>query len=178
MLCLFFCLSGVWLYASERHKRKALTSAPAGRKKRMTDELTPRQAEFIKNWVNPKSETFGNAKASAIKAGFSEQYAKLITTRECKWMDEANRRRIRMLDKAEGNLESIVGLGIDDTETLKVVADVSKFIAKTLGKDNGWSDRTEMTGKDGKDLTVVIAPELAEKYAVAPSTSGDSEGSA
>lgn len=120
----------------------------------MADELTPRQAEFIKLWINPKSETFGNAYASAIKAGFSEQYAKLITTRECKWMDEANRRRIRMLDKAEGNLESITDIGTEDTETLKVVADVSKFIAKTLGKDNGWSDRTELTGKGGTPIAV------------------------
>ena len=67
-------------------------------------------------------------------------------------MDEAIKRRVRMLDKAESNLEGIVDIGTDDKETLKVVADVSKFIVKTQGKDNGWSERTEHTGKDGKDL--------------------------
>lgn len=118
------------------------------------DELTPRQTEFLKHWLNPKSPTFGNAYASAIKAGYSEEYAQSMTSpaRGLTWMDEGRKRRARMLDKAEDNLESIADLGTDDTETLKVVADVSKFIVKTQGKDNGWSERTEMTGKDGKDL--------------------------
>lgn len=138
----------------------------------MADELTPRQAEFIKNWVNPKSETFGNAYASAIKAGFSKYYAKLITTRDCKWMDEAATRRVKLVDKAEGNLETLL-----DSKDERVQADMTKFTLTRLKKDI-YSERTEMTGKDGKNLTVVIAPELAEKYAVAPSTGGNSEGSA
>ena len=33
----------------------------------------------------------------------------------------------------------------------RVAGDIAKFVAKTVGKDN-YSDRTEHTGKDGKDL--------------------------
>lgn len=61
----------------------------------------------------------------------------------------------RMLKLAEMNLEGIMGLGISDKDSLKVVADVSKFVSETLGKKN-YSKRSELTGEDGKELQPVL----------------------
>lgn len=61
----------------------------------------------------------------------------------------------RMLKLAEMNLEGIMGLGISDKDSIKVVADVSKFVSETLGKKN-YSKRSELTGEDGKELQPVL----------------------
>lgn len=62
----------------------------------------------------------------------------------------------RMLKLAEMNLEGIMGLGISDKDSLKVVADVSKFVSETLGKKN-YSKRSELTGEDGKEIQSITA---------------------
>jgi hypothetical protein len=116
-----------------------------------SEELKPKQIEFLKLYNDPKSQTFGNAKQSAIQAGYSEEYADNITSLLPDWLSEALKKRKRMLAKAEDRLERLI-----DSEDERVAADVSKFIAKTQGKDEGYSERTEHTGKDGKDLTVKI----------------------
>lgn len=41
--------------------------------------LSPRQIEFINQYADIDSDTFGNAYKSAIKAGYTEQTAKRIT---------------------------------------------------------------------------------------------------
>jgi hypothetical protein len=51
-------------------------------------------------------------------------------------------RRDRKLMLAERNLEAIMCLGISDKETMRTVADVSKFVAETLGKQS-YSKKTE-----------------------------------
>lgn len=60
-------------------------------------------------------------------------------------------RRDRKLLLAERKLKDILEFSVSDKETLKVQADISKFIAETLGKKN-YSKRSEVTGADGKDL--------------------------
>jgi hypothetical protein len=40
---------------------------------------------------------------------------------------------------------------VNDTQILKVKADMSKFVSETLGKDK-YSKRSELSGVDGKDL--------------------------
>lgn len=112
------------------------------------DELNPRQLEFIKNYVDPKSETFGSAYASAIKAGFSESYASIITTRDCKWMEKAQTRRVKLVDMAEDNLETLL-----DSADERVQADMTKFTLTRLKKDL-YSERVENTGKDGGPIEV------------------------
>ena len=62
-------------------------------------------------------------------------------------------KRDRKLLLAEMNLEAIMCLGVTDKDSVKVVADVSKFVAETLGKKS-YSKRTELTGEDGKDIMV------------------------
>lgn len=130
----------------------------------MADELSPRQIEFLRFYSDPKSETFGNALQSALKAGYSQEYSESITTKGLDWMAENVGRRKRMLAKAEARLELLA-----ESEDERVSADVSKFLAKTLGKNEGYSERTEVTGKDGQAI-LVMPSELIQKHEV-PSSS-------
>jgi len=114
-----------------------------------TDELTPRQFEFLSYYNNPKSPTFGNALQSALKAGFAQEYAETITAQMPEWLSENLGRRKRLLHKAEQVLEDSL-----DWEEKNLRLDSAKFIAKTQGKDEGYSDRVEHTGKNGTPLTI------------------------
>jgi hypothetical protein len=113
----------------------------------------PRQALFLKHYLDPKSQTFSNAYQSAIKAGYEEEYAKVILSKDLDWMSESVKTE-SMVYKAEKNLEKILDMnaiseeGKVDTSLLKVVADTSKFITERLAKDKYSSKQvTEHTGK-------------------------------
>lgn len=101
--------------------------------------VDPRQASFLKYYLDPKSETFSNALQSALKAGYEQEYAENITHLEPNWLSEAVGSE-QMIKKAERNLNKILDLdpereGKIDTGVLKVVADTSKFITERLAKD-------------------------------------------
>ena len=110
----------------------------------MSDELNPQQISFLKYYTDPTSETFSDAKNSAIKAGYSEEYAENITHLMPDWLSESIGRRKRMLVKAEKNLEDVLDLGVSDKTVLSEVMKASVFIAKTQAKNEGYSERTEM----------------------------------
>ncbi len=132
--------------------------------------LDPRQKLCWDLYINPKSETFGNGMQSAIKAGYEEAYANQITTTE--WFKEKTR-RLNMLSKAEKVLDTTLELqsineeGKVDTALLRTQTDVAKFIAERLGKEH-YSNRTELTGKDGNAIETNItnpkADEIAKEY--------------
>lgn len=109
-------------------------------------QMDPRQKICWEYYINPRSETFGNGTQSAIKAGYEPDYADQITTVE--WF-KGKVRRLNMLGKAEKVLDRTLDEYDKDP---KLAQDSSKFIAKTLGKDEGYSERTELTGLNGKDL--------------------------
>ncbi len=128
-------------------------------------QLDPRQKLCWENYINPKSETFGNGTQSALKAGYEYVYADQITTVE--WF-KGKVRRLNMLSKAEKVLDEMLEL---DTQTVKqdedgeqiikidpalvkIKQDTAKFIAERVGKSEGYSTRTEHTGAEGKDLTI------------------------
>lgn len=48
--------------------------------------LDPRKAAMIAAYTNPESPTFGNARGSAVGAGFTEQYADNILHLRPKWL--------------------------------------------------------------------------------------------
>lgn len=124
-------------------------------------QLDPRQKLCWELYIKPGTEYFGNAYQSAMKAGYEEGYAAQITTVE--WFLEKVR-RLNMLSKAEKVLDKTLTYepvneeGKIDTQLLRVQTDVAKHITSTLGKDDGYSTRTEQTGKDGVPLTVQFAP--------------------
>lgn len=53
----------------------------------------------------------------------------------------------RILKKAESNVEVLL-----ESEDERVASDITKFTLETLGKNKGYAKRSELTGKDGKDL--------------------------
>lgn len=135
-------------------------------------QLDPRQKVCWGYYIDPKSETFSNALQSALRAGYEENYAKTITVTE--WFVEKVR-RMNLLGKAEKVLEecldmkpvirkSIITKGEDgeeqsemvaevtDPQMVKIRQDTAKFIASTQGKDEGYSTRSELTGKNGSEL--------------------------
>lgn len=104
-----------------------------------------------------------NASASAIKAGYTESSAKNIMLRE--WFKERleNLERKEMLSKAEKVLSKTLNYTTEDKEgnvkvdLLRVQLDASKHLTSTLGKDKGYSTRTENTG------TILIIPDKQSK---------------
>lgn len=119
-------------------------------------------------YVNPKSPTFGNGKGSAIRAGYSESYSHNIGNQPF-FKDKL--RRLNMLPRAEKVLKKALIMdtkdinGREQADLLRIQVDAAKHITKTLGKDEGYSERSEVTGKDGSPI-VFLPAELMEKYAI------------
>lgn len=114
--------------------------------------LDDRQMKFLEYYLNPKSETYTNALQSALKAGFAQEYAESITCKMPEWLAEAVGRNERLI-KAEKVFDECLELDAGkDSGLLKIKQDTAKFLAETIGKDKGYSKRSELTGKDGKDL--------------------------
>lgn len=121
--------------------------------------MDPRQLACWKYYTDPKSETFGNATQSALRAGYTEATAQHITLED--WFI-VKLRRLQLLDQAEKALQEGVTLDWVDKEgkpvpsLLSIKMDVAKFLAKTQGKNEGYSERQELTGKDGAPLPTPI----------------------
>ena len=127
--------------------------------------LTPQQRLFKKYYLNPTSSTFGNAYQSALKAGFEENYAKVITAQNLDWFNEILRDQ-EMLDLAEEALKEAVQYDVRnggekvDPSVASIKAKSAQFVASTLGKEK-YASRQELTGADGEAL--VTPPEVVEK---------------
>ncbi len=107
-----------------------------------------------------KSIREGNPSAvqAARDAGFAENSAKNI--KGMAWFKEKNDklRRSKAMNNAEKNIAKILNLGLTkirknedgteeevfDPERAKIVADMSKMIVTTLGKDLGYSTKSEV----------------------------------
>jgi hypothetical protein len=120
-------------------------------------QMDPRQKLCWESYINPRSETFGNATQSAIKAGYEPDYADQMTTVE--WF-KGKVRRLNMLGKAEKVLDETLDYiavneeGKVDAAVGRLKLDAAKVIATTLGKDEGYSTRSEVTGANGEALTI------------------------
>lgn len=118
--------------------------------------LTPQQELFLAEYTNPKSDNFGNAVQSALKAGYTENYANNITGLMPDWLFE-NIGDMKRLRKAEKNLDEVQNIqiyneeGKIDANLIDKRTKVDMFLAERLNKDK-YSSRVEQTGKDGKDL--------------------------
>lgn len=95
----------------------------------------PRQAEFLKAYLNPKSETYSNARQSALKVGYSKEYAENILSLEPAWLSE-NIDTEKMVEKAMRNLMKL----LDEVEDKRILLDTTKFVAERLGKLNEKRD--------------------------------------
>ena len=120
----------------------------------------PREQVMWDIYVTKLANGKENAYESAIEAGYSEDHSRNITLQG--WFKErlTKLKRKDMLSKAERNLDKILDFEMNteegkvNTSVASLVSDVSKTIVKTLGKDEGYSDRTEHTGKDGNAIVI------------------------
>lgn len=152
--------------------------------------LDPRQKKCWEYYISPSSETFASARASAIKAGYEVDYADQITTAEWflgrlrrlnmlskaekvledmltlpvlvvdKWGNERRKKRTEDEDEEDMDEEDSELVTKTDPALVKIKQDTAKFLAERLGKDDGYSSRSEVTAKDGEDfaLGVVMLP--------------------
>lgn len=138
---------------------------PEEREVEVENKLDPRQRLCWNNYIDQKSPTFSNALRSAIAAGYSDGYATTITN-QVWWKDK--KRRTHLLGKAEKVMDKILDLTAEDeqgkikADVLRVQADTAKHITKTLGKDEGYSERIEGGGAGGS--VVFLPQELIEKF--------------
>lgn len=126
-------------------------------------QMDPRQKLCWELYINPKSETFGNALQSAFKAGYTEGTSNQITTEQ--WFID-KLRRLNMLSKAEKVLDEMLEMPVEvqkvegeggekrtfvktEPALVKIKQDTAKFISERQGKHEGWSQRTELSGPDG-----------------------------
>lgn len=127
----------------------------------MTDRfLSPQQELYLERYTNPKSPTFANSYRSALEAGYSESYADNLHHLLPEWLEESLG-DFKRLKRAEKNLDEVQNLNIlnedgkPDSQLIEKRTKVDMFILERLNKQK-YSSRTELTGKDGKDLPVPI----------------------
>lgn len=125
--------------------------------------LDPRQNLCWNYYINPKSETFSNLYKSAIKAGYEPDYAEQLSATQ--WFKDKVR-RMNLLSKGEKVLEEMIDMDdiVDmpsefgtqsiiikkrDPALTRIKQDTAKFLAERLGKNEGYSSRSEVTGPDG-----------------------------
>ena len=118
--------------------------------------VDPRQTAFKQYYIDPNSPSFANARASAIRAGYSEQYADNITAQQPAWLGDllADTQLVRaeMLALSERNLKNVVSEPKPtDIQDKKLWVDTSKYVSGTLGKEV-YSTRQEVTGADGRAI--------------------------
>lgn len=128
-------------------------------------QVDPRQIDFLKYYLDPKEkDTFSNAVRAGMKAGYTKEYSENILSLMPDWLSESIEKRKRILYKAEARGEKLI-----DSEDERVAADMVKHFTKTLGKEH-YSERTEMTGKDGEALNKPIDPQefntILSQYAI------------
>lgn len=106
--------------------------------------LDKRQQDFIVNYFAPESPSYLNAYRSALACGYREEYAQNITAQMPKWLSEQLGYKERVVAKAKSRLEEFISEKADK----RVASDMVKFTLKTLGKDEGFSERTETINKE------------------------------
>lgn len=122
--------------------------------------LDPRQLTCWDFYIDPQSETFGNATQSALKAGYEYETADKITATD--WF-VAKRRRLNMLSKAEKVLDETLDYiaiseeGKIDTGIGRLKLDAAKVIATTLGKDEGYSSKVVIETITDEDKQALLS---------------------
>ena len=119
--------------------------------------LDPRQKLCWEFYINPDSPTFSNGLQSALRAGYEDGTARQVTT--LPWFVEKCRYN-NFVSKAEKVLEKTLNYETEDADgnvkvdLLRVQTGVATTIVTTLGKDKGYSTRSEFTGKDGGAIEI------------------------
>ena len=120
----------------------------------------PRQSLFLAAYLDPKSETFSNALQSALKAGYSQEYSESILNQDTNWLSESLRDE-ELVSRAEKALSEALGYitvneeGRVDSGAGRLKLDAAKLVLKGMKKEK-YSERTELTGENGKALNITF----------------------
>ncbi len=157
-------------------------------KRRKSDVTDPRQVDFLIFYLDPKSETYGNALQSGLRAKFSQEYSENITRKMPSWLNEEIG-RLNFMKKVEDHFNEILEMPVTkkvfkgkgknrkatityDVKRIKEKTDVSKFVASTLGRKR-YGPHDDSVLPPLQTLIIINAPEgtthrvLAESKAVA-----------
>lgn len=140
-------------------------------------QADPRQIEFLTLYLDKDSETYSNALQSALKAGYSQEYAESITHKMPNWLAEkvGDEKLVDLAEKAL--LEALNYLTVDeggkvDAGAARVKLDAAKLILKGLKKEK-YSERQEHTGKDGGAIQYEDLSELSDAELVKLTTTSE-----
>lgn len=112
----------------------------------------PRQVIFLECYFDRNSDTFGNTRQSALKAGYTQEYGEQLTSRMPAWLFNKVK-DADLIDLAEGNLkQSLVQIPEDSTDK-NIKHDATKFVLTRLAKER-YSERKELSGPNGESLKV------------------------
>lgn len=133
----------------------------------------PREQVCWDFYVESVTKGQANASESAIKAGYSEDHARNITLQG--WFKERLEylERKDMLSKAEKKLAKTLTYEVEDkdgnikTDLLRIQTDVSKHLTSTLGKNKGYSTKTEQE-IDHKGLNIQFAGDFNKDASTTP----------
>lgn len=136
---------------------KRVVATPSNKQMRANQwQGTPQQNEFMSNWLDINSETFGNAHASALKAGYSAHYALQLSAPSVnnKWLTEYHR-HVNLTHKHIRQGIQSLALKADDSRSPD---DTRLKALELLSKIDGMIDN-----KSGNTTNVLIQPILGGK---------------
>jgi len=127
----------------------------------------PRQALFLKEYLDPNSPTFANCLQSGLKAGYSQEYSESLTAQMPDWLSErlGDNKFVHLAEKAL--VEALEYSTLDengkvDSGAGRIKMDAVKLVLKGLAKER-FSERTEHAGIGGKDLPGVLVKIIDER---------------
>jgi hypothetical protein len=128
------------------------------------NKVNPRQELCWALYINPDSDTFGNAYASAIKAGYEETTSLIITTSP--WFQK-KLERLNRANRALKNLDEVINLEIkemDDkdgllrSDLLKHRSEISNKILEVTNDEWNPKRKIDITSQGDKvvGITYII----------------------
>lgn len=144
--------------------KKRQTKKPAVKKKKKTERAkryTPQQLDFAMRYYLPNSPTYGNALQSALKAGYKQEYAEVITTKDLVWVEGILSEIVgKPEDKANlvAKAKKVLSKSLDSPDD-KLAQDTAKFIANT---DAEFSKKQDFTSGGEKIQAPVALVEFVD----------------
>jgi len=133
----------------------------------MDKPLTPQQEKFLTAFLDPASPTWSNYYKSALAAGYKEEYAQNISHLMPEWLSESIGDNA-LIKKALVNLQEFLE---GESEDLRWKS--TNLVLKGLMKDK-FSERSEVTGKNGQPVVFQIANDISDKQSTNTDTSTES----
>jgi len=118
----------------------------------LTDDIKNKMHELVASGLNPETDKQKIADALGIpvdhlKKLFRQERQEILLRQA-----ELTLKELLELDLEQPNLE--IRFGTAKRNLLKMKQEQAQFILESLGKDFGYSKRTEITGKNGEEIRI------------------------